>query len=319
MADHPRQHDRLILVGMNDRTRGRIPWDADAEFWVLNEMPSQPWVKRFDRLFQLHPRWDFSRLDNVTDPNHLYWLQNVPGTCRKCKGTGMYGEQLCTECVGGNYTPLANREGKLIYMQEEHPDIAGSVKYPFEEVSKFCPEEPYFTSTFSYMLSLGLLLGFPEIEIYGFGMESETEYAHQRVCAEYWMGFGRGRGIKITAPGADLMRGDLYAYRDMQQGFKQYMEGRKRNLAKQLQDANNKLLLSEGALTALLPLKEQHPEIWDAAFNQHVQNKFLRDFIMGAIKEVEHVERIFDAYHVEFSTPQEMPFMAELIGMTYKV
>jgi len=46
---------KIIMVGSNTRTRGLIPWDADAEFWSLNEAPMNAWVKRWDVLFQIQP------------------------------------------------------------------------------------------------------------------------------------------------------------------------------------------------------------------------------------------------------------------------
>jgi hypothetical protein len=80
---------RLIMIGMHPRTRHLIPWDAeDAEFYTLNEGHSKDWMKRFDVLFQIHPRWDWDRQNNLAFPNHPRYIKAESGECLYCKGAG---------------------------------------------------------------------------------------------------------------------------------------------------------------------------------------------------------------------------------------
>jgi len=80
--------NKLIFVGMNPKTRHLIPWDADAEIWTLNEAPMNAWLKRWDVLFQIHPRWDWDRSNNLANPNYPYFVKGINGDCMYCKGEG---------------------------------------------------------------------------------------------------------------------------------------------------------------------------------------------------------------------------------------
>ena len=40
-----------------------------------------------------------------------------------------------------------------------------------------------------------------EIDVYGVDMRHETEYATQRPCMEYWVGYARGKGIEVNIYG----------------------------------------------------------------------------------------------------------------------
>src|SRR5512147_2410648 len=107
MKPFERTQDKVALVGFAPTTRDQIPWDDPSyEIWTVNEagntsIPAFQWVKRFDRLFQMHPRWDFSRKNNTNDPNHYHWLRNESAPCVMCNATGKVGEQVCPACKNG--------------------------------------------------------------------------------------------------------------------------------------------------------------------------------------------------------------------------
>ena len=311
---------------MNDRTRSNAPFDdPDYEIWTLNEAYNNKWMKRYDVLFQLHPRWDWERKNNFADPNHPLYLKAQSGDCLFCSGSGKAmkdgADADCPYCASGKYEVPDHRKGKKIVMQEIHKDVPGVIKFPIKAITaEFCEDgKPYFTSTFAHMLAYAFSLRYTDISLYGWEMESETEYAHQRPCAEYWIGYGRARGIKIVAPGAGILTGDHYAYESQVQGYRTRLEIRKRNLQAQMQQAEAEAIKSEGALNAIMPFKGI-PEVtpaFDLRFDEHFKRKGFVSFLRGAIRETENLIRLYDAYNVDGN---EKPSDAlQMLGLTYEL
>lgn len=317
----------LILIGMNPRTRSKIPWDTDAEIWTLNEAPSNAWLKRYDVLFQIHPRWDWERENNIADPNHLHYLRAKSGDCFFCKGTGnviLNGEveKKCPYCIAGTYFLPNHRIGIKIIMKDENLDVPGCVRLPIEEMTaKYCNDNvPYFTSTLAHMLVYAFYLGYKSITLYGFEMESGTEYEHQRACVEYWIGYGRAQGIQIEAPGANILKGEHYAYTSWMQGYRSRLGMRIEHLRAQISRAQGDAIKSEGALAALTPFKSV-PEIipaWDLAFDDHFKKKNFVSFLNGTLKEMENAIAIYDAYYGH-EDGQEPDGVKENIGLIYQL
>ncbi len=298
---------KIIMVGSNPRTRHLIPWDADAEFWTLNEAPMNAWVKRWDVLFQIHKRWDWDRLNNLSHPNHPLFIKAQSGECLYCKGAGKaYAdgkEVACPWCVEGIYTVPDHRAGKIIVMQDDNKDVPGCLCFPLEIINHNLRMDgkPYLTSTLAHMLAKAVWLGMSEeiqIEIYGFEAESNTEYAAQRPCIEYWVGYGRGLGMSIEAPGSGLLKGRHYAYSDYDQGYRSRLELRKQALQVQLHEAEVESVKSEGELNALTPYREL-PVIesaWNKAFDDNFRKKNFVSFLRGTLKELDRAIEILDAY-----------------------
>lgn len=294
---------KIIMVGSNSRTRHLIPWEADAEIWTLNEAPMSAWVKRWDVLFQIHKRWDWDRLNNLAHPNHPLFIKAIDAPCLYCMGgrekVRMDGQEVkCPWCKDGVYTVPDHRKGKTIIMQDDNEDVPGCVKFPLEAAG----ENPYLTSTLSHMLfyAIFLLEDSPDvkIELYGFEAESSTEYAAQRPCIEYWVGYGRGLGMSIEAPGSGLLKGRHYAYNDYDQGYRSRLELRKHALQTQLNAAEIESVKSEGELNALTPYREV-PVIesaWNKAFDEHFRKKNFVSFLRGTLKELDRAIEILDAY-----------------------
>ena len=303
--------NKIIMVGMNQKTRHLIPWDADAEFWTLNESAMKDWVKRWDVLFQIHPRWDWDRLNNLAEPNHPLFIKGEDGQCLYCKGSNeVYKDGQAAECPWceeGKYIVPRHRWGvdrkgkrppKKIIMQHKNKDVTGSMRFPLKEIVSL-DGKTYLTSTLAHMLAYAIHY-FPNtpIELYGFEAESSTEYAVQRPCIEYWVGYGRGLGMSIEALGSGLLTGKHYAYEDSDQGYRSRLEMRKHVLMDQLNTAEIEAVKSEGALNALNPLKqiEEVREYWESAFDDQFKKKNFVSFLRGTLKELDRSMQILDAY-----------------------
>jgi hypothetical protein len=109
-----------------------------------------------------------------------------------------------------------------IYTSRAHPDYPGLVEFPLE---RFINEVgfAYFNGTAAYAVAFAILLGVEEISM--FGCDFTYANAHHaekgRACVEYWLGFARARGIRISiAGGSSLMDscegGELYGYDTLQ-------------------------------------------------------------------------------------------------------
>lgn len=337
---------KLIFVGMNPKTRHLINWEEDAIYFTLNEAPSKDWAKRYDVLFQIHPRWDWDRTNNIADPNHPLYIKAQSSTCLSCKGEGKAfanGESVpCPWCEYGTYKVPDHRWGKeesfndergireigfrnpkTIIMQDMNEDVPGCVMFPNDI------EKPYLTSTLSHMLYYAIdknLRGakrkkpipFSPIEIYGFEAESGTEYAHQRPCIEYWVGYGRGHGMSITAPGSGLLTGRHYGYENHDQGYRSRLEMRKQTLQANLAKAEQDAVKSDGYLEALTPfknIKSIRPH-WNEAFDDHFRKKNMVSFIRGTIKELDNAIAILDGYRLDTDEAKQID-VRRLIELQY--
>jgi len=190
----------VALVGFAQTSRDQAPWDdPDTEIWCLNETYVPGFIKRSTRWFQMHTRTNFSRSNNLSDPDHYKWLQE--------------------------------EHGFPIYMQHHYKEIPDSVRYPLNEVIDNVIGLRYSTSTFGYMMALAIYEGFERIELYGFEMRADTEYFYQRPNAEYMIGVAMGKGIEVyLPPRCNLLSGTLYGYEKMSIGFRQGLELQKQQL-----------------------------------------------------------------------------------------
>ncbi len=316
--DYPRKKDRIALVGFAPVTREIVPWDdPDLEIFSLNEGYNFSWLKRWDRWFQIHPRWDFIRNSNNNDPNHFLWLKNQEGKCIQCLGTGkvipigVKGSEKqidCPACKGtGHYKPPESRSADFpIYMQQAHDDIPGSVAFPLDEIIKaIIPEEnrqkDYFTSSCAQMLGLAYLMGYKQIELYGFEMGAETEFHYQRANFEYICGLLQGKGIKIIVPPeSPLLTGPLYAYKNMKQGYRQNLEMRKNFLKNKLLQNNEGGMKIQGQIELLKSLDLSKPIDIKALLANAESDKAmvlsLSNGLQFAISEVQNLTKMYDDY-----------------------
>ncbi len=311
--DYPRTKDKLAIVGFHEATRDAAPFDnPDYEIWSVNEEYNYDWLKRTDRHFQLHPRWDFTRSNNLNDPNHFAWLKNQTSTCMLCKGAGVFKllpnepEKKCPACENGTFYPQEHKRGNIpIYMQKAHADIPNSIKFPLEEIwQKFQPgSKPYFTSSCAYQLGLAMLMGYKKIEMYGYDMGSTTEYHYQKANFEYWIGLAHGHGFDVTLPGSSILTGELYGYDNMKTGFRQQLEMRRFNLEKQFRDTKTACTRLEAKVSLLetLDFPGIKEKLNEAQLKLDKQNGIL-NFINGAMIETENLTTLYGGY---FLTGQE--------------
>lgn len=311
--DYPKFKKKVALVGMASTTRNQAPFDDDSyEIWAVNEMgnnthPAFSWVKRFDRLFQMHPRWDFSRKNNGNDPNHFHWLLNTPEVCQLCGGTGKIADKPCSACKNGMYYPLESRsQVKVIYMQEAHDDIENSVAYPLKEMVALNPMGKYFDSSLAYMTILASTMGYDEIFITGFEMAAQSEYFYQRANFEYLIGVLSTRGQKFRFPKeTSLLKGQLYGYENMKTGYRQQLDMRIAILNNELATHNMELAKTEGELrvwksfTGTEPLPENG---YGECQTRYGKLLGLTNVVKGAIYETENLRKLYDTYFVPDST-----------------
>lgn len=99
------------------------------------------------------------------------------------------------------YKEYMKFKGDALILNNHYPEFPEAQKYPIEDVCKFFNVR-YFNNTIAYMLALAIMKN-PDLEdlaIFGIDMAATTEYAHQRPCLEFYLGWAAARGIRITIP-----------------------------------------------------------------------------------------------------------------------
>lgn len=228
-----RRNDTLCLVGFAKTSREMAPYgDPTVDIWGINEAYKQDWFKTTPTgWLQLHPRWDFMRKNNRNDPDHWDWLRQ--------------------------------KHDFPIWMVAEFRDIPSSVRYPIEEAYELA--HGYLTSSFSYMLALGILMGYPRIELYGFEMAVDSDYVYQKAGGEYLIGMAQGKGIEVVLPeNCSMLRGNLYGYEDLRAADRTYL-GLSLGVVKEEEKKRLKMqYIAEGRWSELLDIFKD-PEVPTAA------------------------------------------------------
>lgn len=203
----------VALAGFAESTRRGIYSTQVDEIWSLNMVLSSPAMRevfplpRLDRLFELHP-----------------------------VGLLLHPQYSPSQPAGKHWQWLTETEHSYpVYMLDECSEVHGSVRYPVEEILDRFGENlthdgqedgSYLTSTFCFMLALALYEGFQFIEVYGFEMGSETEYAYQKPAAEHWLGIANGLGVKVWLhKRSGLLRGKLYGFEAGEMVSRQMLDG----------------------------------------------------------------------------------------------
>lgn len=185
----------LAIVGFSNNTFDLCKKTKADEVWTMNHAYLVRDFPRIDRLFEIHKRDWYSRLESKKAPEYMEWLKQEH--------------------------PFP------IFMEEIQPDVPSSVRYPFEEIvgallsglvwvtpeGKEVARDKYFTSSFSYMIAQAIYECYDPIEIYGIEMDGDTEYGYQRPNGEFWIGLALGRGHKVILQEAcNLCSAPLYGY-----------------------------------------------------------------------------------------------------------
>jgi len=195
---------KVGIVGFASSSRDLAPYgDESFEIWSLNHAYNH--VPRWDRWFEVHGRAHFQK-DLMRDglsqdgSRHVSWLAKEPAV---------------------------KDGGRPIYCQEHYNDIPASVRWPRQELNEWllrnggqsldalplgfhCAD--YYTSTPAQMIVLALFEGFEEIHLYGVDMLQAEEYFYQRSGCEYFVGFARGRGVKVYVPPTSALCKANYVY-----------------------------------------------------------------------------------------------------------
>jgi hypothetical protein len=150
--------------------------DQEVEIWVLGNRVERHLDKRVTRIFEIH--------DDLREHGDV----------------GAYKDKLIA---------LANKGYELVVGEKFHCDENGIwfntsaftvKKYPYKEVEALYGSL-YLTSSPAYMIAYALLQGATEIQLYGVDLSiSDHEYFWQRPCVEAWIGFAKGRGVKVIIP-----------------------------------------------------------------------------------------------------------------------
>jgi hypothetical protein len=243
-----RKNDVAAVVGFAVQSRLYAPWNnPKIDLWGLNEElawgewlnkkdPNQRWWKATEEnitgWYQLHGESTFSRAENHNDPEHYAWLKK--------------------------------KHPFPIFMQEEFKQVPSSVRFPIEDIQKEfrTPEgKIYFTSSISYILGHLYLLGYKRIEIYGFEMASNTEYAFQRPNASWMAGRLRARGIDIyTPPMSTFLSGKVYAFEDNWVGWNQDMEVNQTKIISDQNKLNAEIDRKRGMYAAIMDTANKHAQ-----------------------------------------------------------
>jgi hypothetical protein len=91
---------------------------------------------------------------------------------------------------------FSNKEKKPFVTLAKMDSIPSSIRYPLEKM-----HTDYFTNSISYMIAYAIYKKATEINIYAVNMLHGGEYAYQKPNIEYWIGYARGLGLKVTANG----------------------------------------------------------------------------------------------------------------------
>jgi len=104
-----------------------------------------------------------------------------------------WGLSQCRELYNGDINLFfALHKGQSSGLDNE----IGLESYPLNEIIKWSGCN-YFTNSVAYMIAYALYTGQKEINIFGVDMDHKTEYAYERPCIAYWIGYGRAIGAKI--------------------------------------------------------------------------------------------------------------------------
>lgn len=253
-----RTKNKVAICGMATTSRHLAPYDDDSfEIWGLNESywgghvgpDKTPYLKRWDRWFQMHPDWDYGRPHNFNHPLHYQWLTNAPWTEDELKAEGDKENPLHREFLAFCATNAHRRDVNFpIYMLEVDDGVPKSTLYPILEIiDSFginSKNVKWFTNSYAYMMALAIYMGYEEVHYYGFEMSSQEEYGHQRACAVFWNGIAIGRGIKVVEPEGCRLMGqtdELYGYDKIPGITKMHLEIEKNNYKKEAMKAQSEL------------------------------------------------------------------------------
>lgn len=143
--------------------------DLSVEIWTFNHLMFER-TPRFNRYFDLHIP-------------HKNWFNSFP-----------------------EYTEFLKENQKKLYIMGEHPDFPNANIIDWEKMLKKF-RHSYFTSSIAWLIAIAIYEKYNEISLYGVDLIRSDEYAEQKPCIEYWIGYAEGKGIKVNIQdSSNLMR-----------------------------------------------------------------------------------------------------------------
>ena len=99
------------------------------------------------------------------------------------------------------YTEYMKFKAGDLILNQPHADFPQATIYPIDKVLKFFNIK-YFNNTIAYMVALAIVENpdLEELALFGVDMAADTEYAHQRPCTEFYLGYAAARGVAILIP-----------------------------------------------------------------------------------------------------------------------
>jgi len=99
------------------------------------------------------------------------------------------------------YKEYMKFKGDKLILSSAHPDYPEAQVYPIKEICDHFNTK-YFNNTIAYMVALAIVRNpdLEELTLFGIDMAATTEYAHQRPCLEYYLGWASAKGIKLIIP-----------------------------------------------------------------------------------------------------------------------
>ncbi len=159
---------KIAILGTADSSRKSAPYgDKSWEIWSLSNIVITDQVPRWTRHFELHPLQQFEKEPKARA--YVDWMHRQD-------------------------------DSKPIYLQspEKHPGIKAGVKFPYEALIR--THGNYFTSTIAWLIALAIHEEVDEIGLWGVDLMLAEEYHHQRPCSEFYLGYAKAKGIKVTVP-----------------------------------------------------------------------------------------------------------------------
>ena len=171
---------KVAIIGTAPSSRDLAPFqDPSWEIWSLSNRVVTDQLPRWDRHFELHPLAQFEREPEARP--YVDWMHRLDGS-------------------------------KPIYLQspDKHPEIKGAVAFPYDTLIEI--HGRYFTSTIAWQIALAIHEGVSEIGLWGVDLMLQDEYAHQRPCVEFLLGYAAAKGIKVTIPSQSSLCKPQQAY-----------------------------------------------------------------------------------------------------------
>lgn len=205
MVDQPLKsgHIAIIGFGQNSQPPERVWADDGIEKWTLNH--GHVLDARWDRLFEFH-------------------------------GAGTIDLESALHTRGvSQLDALRSEQRRPIYMREARADVPASVRFDIERwvmyFGRYCEKlqrKPYCVMAVGFMIGEAIIrlmdttdnvrfgrnLGASRISLYGIEMTDDEEWAHQRACCEFLLGWAQGMGIPVSVPDASAVFAStgLYEY-----------------------------------------------------------------------------------------------------------